>query len=207
MWYCLFSCTRWFQLAFMKLQSVTIQTTATRKYFITELIVLISNIPRNDFYELVCYVLRHSLEGKGRDTFHLKLPTTTFFFVSFTAVASAPKEHKGAKWYITALSTVVILLIVVALCVYAPCGCLWKRHRSEFDVNCPITASQKGMCGKCYLHKNATTKTMTYEERPHHVSVTMATNDSHHCPSSGNLSSQEKIITNGNINCHPIIFS
>ncbi|XP_078342503.1 uncharacterized protein LOC144628294 isoform X2 [Oculina patagonica] len=105
-------------------------------------------------------------------------------------VAQAPKQHKGTKWYITSVSMVLVLLIVVALCVYAPCGCQWKRHRNEFDVSCPITASQKGMCGKCYLHRNATTKTMTYEERPHHVSVTMATNDSHHRQSSGNYSSQ-----------------
>ena len=109
---------------------------------------------------------------------------------SFTAVAPAPTEYEGTNWYITAVSAVLVLLVVAALCVYAPCGCLWKRPRSEVDVNCPITTSEKGMCGNCYLHRNATTKTMTYEERPHHVNITMASNVRHHRPSSGDYSSQ-----------------
>ena len=92
------------------------------------------------------------------------------------------------------MATVIILLFVVALCVYAPCACLWRRHRTEFAVNCPITASQKGMCSKCYLHSNAATQKMTYEERPRHVSVTMATSDSQHRPISGNFSAQVNII-------------
>ncbi|KAJ7379374.1 hypothetical protein OS493_016611 [Desmophyllum pertusum] len=106
------------------------------------------------------------------------------------AVAPAPTEYEGTNWYITAVSAVLVLLVVAALCVYAPCGCLWKRPRSEVDVNCPITTSEKGMCGNCYLHRNATTNTKTYEERPHHVSVTMASNVRHHRPSSGDYSSQ-----------------
>ena len=88
----------------------------------------------------------------------------------------------------------MILLFVVALCVYAPCGCLWKRHRSEFDVDCPMKSSQRGMCSKCYLHSNAAAKKVTYEERPHHVSVAMATNVSYHRQSSGKSAMQVRII-------------
>lgn len=145
--------------------------------------------------KFVSSVVRHLLS----DSWGTRLKKTficrfIILFLYITAVASAPKEHKGTNWYITAVATIIILLFVVALCVYAPCGCLWRRYRSDFDVNCPITASQKGMCSKCYLHSNAATKKMTYEERPHHVNVTMATNDRQHRPSSGNFSTQVNII-------------
>lgn len=111
-----------------------------------------------------------------------------------TAVESTPEVDRGPAWYITIVSGVIVLVAVVALCVYAPCGCLWRRHRSEHDVSCPIAGSRKGMCGKCFLHSNATTKTMTYEERPHNVSVTMASNGSYQRPNSGDYSSQVKIV-------------
>lgn len=171
---------------------------------------LSSKIPSSISRGSICYAVQlkwklswHAIElcdRSDRDNGFSHYPVEPYnnFPLLLTAVAQSPKKHKGTNWYITAVSTVLVLLVVVALCVYAPCGCLWKRHRSEFDVNCPITASQKGMCGKCYLHSNASTKTMTYKERPHHVSVTMATNDSHHRPSSGNYSSQVNIIADGN---------
>ena len=109
-----------------------------------------------------------------------------------TAVVSTPEDNRGPSWYITIVSGVVVLLVVVSLCVHAPCGCLWRRHRNEHDVSCPIAGSNKGMCGKCFLHNSTTTKTMTYKERPHHVSVTMASNDGYHRQSSGEYSSQVK---------------
>lgn len=87
----------------------------------------------------------------------------------------------------------VILVVVVALCVHLPWDCLWRRQRSEHDVSCPITDSEKRICGKCMLHRDAT-KTMTYSEKPHQASVTMATSDRHYRASSGNLYSQVDIL-------------
>ena len=126
------------------------------------------------------------------------LQLSTFLFE--TAVAPAPKEHKGTNWYITTVATVLILLFVVALCVYAPCGCLWKRHRGEYDVTCPITASQRGKCSVCYLHSIAATNKMTSEKKTQHVGIAMATNGNYHRPSLGNSSKQVKIITDDNSN-------
>ncbi|PFX18212.1 hypothetical protein AWC38_SpisGene17432 [Stylophora pistillata] len=49
------------------------------------------------------------------------------------------------------------------------------------------------MCGKCMLHRNETTNTMTYSEKPHHASVTMATSNKHHRASSGSFYSQNSL--------------
>ena len=56
------------------------------------------------------------------------------------------------------------------------------------------------MCSKCYLDSNAATKKMTYEDRPHHVSVAMATNVSYYRQSSGNSAMQVRIITDDKSN-------
>ena len=111
------------------------------------------------------------------------------------AVESTLEEDKGSKWYVTIVSGVVVLLIVVTLCVYAPCGCLWRRNRTEIDVSCPIAGSHKGMCGKCFLRSRGTTKTMTYEERPHHVTVNMISSERRNRPSSDDYSSRVSVFT------------
>ena len=111
------------------------------------------------------------------------------------AVESVSEEFKGPLWYITIITSgFLVLVIVVALCVNAPCGCLWRRHRSEHDANCPIARSHKGMCGKCFL-QTSRTDAMKYDERAHHVTVSMASNQNRHRPNSGDYSSQVNIVT------------
>lgn len=106
-----------------------------------------------------------------------------------TAVELSLEKDKSPRWYLAIASGFVLLLVVVALCIHAPCECLWRRHRNE-HFNCPIARSKGGMCGKCYVNNSATTTTLTYKENPHKVCVTMASNGSYHRPNSGEYTSQ-----------------
>ena len=106
-----------------------------------------------------------------------------------TAVELSSEKDKSPRWYVAIASGFVVLLVVVALCIHAPCECLWRRHRNA-HFNCPIARSKGGMCGKCYVNNSATTTTLTYKENPHKVCVTMASNGSYHRPNSGEYASQ-----------------
>lgn len=106
-----------------------------------------------------------------------------------TAVELSSEKDKSSRWYLAIASGFVVLLVVVALCIHAPCECLWRRHRNE-HFNCPIARSKGGMCGKCYVNNSAKTTTLTYKENPHKVCVTMASNGSYHRPNSGEYASQ-----------------
>lgn len=89
------------------------------------------------------------------------------------AVKTSRKENKGPLWLITVVSGALVVVMVVFLCVHAPCGCLWRRHRRKQDVSCPIAGAHKEMCGKCFLKSNATNKEINFQSRPHQVTVNM----------------------------------
>ena len=84
----------------------------------------------------------------------------------FTAVKPSLKEKKGPLWHIAVVSGALLGVIVVCLCVHAPCGCLWPRtHRhGKYEVVCPTAGSHREMCGKCFLQSNATDVTISMDK-------------------------------------------
>ncbi|XP_031570532.1 uncharacterized protein LOC116304884 isoform X2 [Actinia tenebrosa] len=59
--------------------------------------------------------------------------------------------------HLISLMTAVMLIVVLVICLHAPCTCLMrKRHKNDLEVDligCPNPTARKGRCGKCIFDK------------------------------------------------------